>query len=110
MSRSSNFKPTNISVKGRERSHQQIELELRQKNEELQLEVKTLKQKLDELRKAKSTTLIKREKEFVSKLTIRMVKKRGNNDGVVYLVVLSSHTALICQQISNTGQEKMFQM
>lgn len=69
MSRHSSFKPTNLKVRGKEPSHQQVELELKQKNQELQFEVKDLKQKLDELRKAKSTTLVKREKEFVSKLT-----------------------------------------
>ena len=33
---------------------------------ELETEVKSLKGKLEELRKAKSTTLIKKEKEFVT--------------------------------------------
>ena len=44
----------------------QVEQELRDKVKELESEVKSLKTKLDELRKAKNTTLIKKEKEFVS--------------------------------------------
>lgn len=44
----------------------QTEQELREKVKELESEVKSLKTKLDDLRKAKNTTLIKREKEFVS--------------------------------------------
>ncbi|XP_067951379.1 coiled-coil domain-containing protein 149-B-like [Watersipora subatra] len=47
-------------------NYRQLEQELRAKIKDLELEVKTLKQKLDELRKAKSTTLVKKEKEFVT--------------------------------------------
>ena len=43
-----------------------MEQQLRDKVKELESEVKSLKTKLDELRKAKNTTLIKKEKEFVS--------------------------------------------
>lgn len=43
-----------------------MEQELRQRVRELEQEVKTLKSKLEELRKAKSTTLVKKEKEFVT--------------------------------------------
>lgn len=39
---------------------------MRARVKELEDEVKSLKTKLDELRKAKNTTLIKKEKEFVT--------------------------------------------
>ena len=46
--------------------HKQVEQELRAKVSSLEEEVRSLKRKLDELRKAKNTTLIKKEKEFVT--------------------------------------------
>lgn len=59
-----------LYVQGRGRanneSSKQVESELRTKVQELESEVRTLKVKLDELRKAKNTTLIKHEKEFIT--------------------------------------------